>query len=187
MAARSSTALSWTVAGGFLLSLWSTRAAVAAMIRALNIVYAEEEKRGLVKLALTSLLLTLAALLGGALALLLVAVAPAVLCRFGPSRARARWSWVSWGAAAATLLWVAASVGFSQFVANFGRYGETYGAIAGVVLLLMWLWISALVALIGAEINSETEYQTRRDTTEGPEKPMGARRAWVADHVARSP
>lgn len=219
VAARSSTALGWTALVGFVLSLWSARAAMTAMIGALNIVYEEEEKRGFIKLTLISLLLTLGALAGGVLALLLVAGIPAalalvgvgflaellvqvarwgllltlviaglaVLYRFAPARRHARWQWVSWGAGIATVLWVAASAAFSLFVSNFGRYGETYGAIAGVVVLLMWLWISAYAALVGAEINSEMEYQTRRDTTIGGDKPMGEREAWVADHVAETP
>ena len=111
----------------------------------------------------------------------------AALYRFGPSRHRAQWHWVSWGAATAAALWIIASAGFSLFVSNFGKYGETYGAIAGVVLLLLWLWLSAYVALVGAEINSEMELQTRRDTTTGPEKPMGQRDAYVADNVAGDP
>ena len=219
VAARSPKTLGWTAILGFLLSLWSARAAVSAMIGALNIVYEEEEKRGLIKLTFISLVLTLGALVGGVLALLLVAVVPAVmsflglgtvagvlvhvvrwilllglvttglavLYRTGPSRSHARWQWASWGAGVATALWVAASIGFSLFVANFGSYGETYGAIAGVVILLLWLWLSAFAALVGAEINAEMEFQTRRDTTVGEEKPMGRRAAWVADHVADSP
>jgi membrane protein len=216
VAAKSANALGWTAAIGFLLSLWSARAAVSAMIGALNIVYEEEEDRGFFKLTFLTLALTLFALLGGVLALLLVAGVPAILefvglggfaetfvhiarwlvlialavfglaalYRFGPARHRARWSWVTWGAGTGAMLWIIASAAFSVFVANFGKYGETYGAIAGVVLLLLWLWISALAALVGAEINSEMEHQTRRDTTTGAEKPLGARAAWVADHVA---
>jgi membrane protein len=111
----------------------------------------------------------------------------ALLYRLAPSRKSPRWTWVSWGAAIATLLWIAASAGFSFFVSRFGNYSETYGALAGVVVLLMWLWLSAFAALVGAEINSEMEHQTRRDTTTGAEKPMGARGAWSADHVADVP
>jgi membrane protein len=216
VAARSDGALGWTAAIGFLLSLWSARAAVNAMIGALNIVYEEEEDRGFFKLTFLTLALTLFALIGGVLALLLVAGVPAILnliglgggaeifvhvlrwavliglavfglaalYRFGPARHRAQWGWVTWGAGTGAVLWIIASAAFSLFVANFGKYGETYGAIAGVVLLLMWLWISALAALVGAEINSEMEHQTRRDTTTGADKPVGARDAWVADHVA---
>jgi membrane protein len=216
VAAKSSQALGWTAVIGFLLSLWSARLAVNAMIGALNIVYEEQERRGFVKLAAISVLLTLAVLAGGLVTLLLVAGVPAVLelvglggtaevavhvlrwvalCalvlfglavlyRLGPSRRQARWKWVSWGAGAATLLWLVASAGFSLFVANFGSYGETYGAIGGVVVLLTWLWISAFVALVGAELNSEMEHQTARDTTVGGSRPLGERGAWSADHVA---
>lgn len=127
------------------------------------------------------------ALVGAArwvLLLALVTAGLAVLYRLGPSRRHARWQWVSWGAGVATVLWLAASAGFSAFVANFATYGETYGAIAGVVVLLMWLWVSAYVALFGAELNAEMEHQTARDTTVGPERALGERGAWVADHVA---
>lgn len=216
VASRSSQALGWTALVGFALSLWSARLAVNSMIGALNIVYEEEERRGFLKLSAISVLLTLAVLAGGLVALLLVAVVPAVLelvglggsaelvvhalrwvalsalvlfglavlYRLGPSRRRAQWRWVSWGAAAATLLWLVASAGFSLFVANFGSYGETYGAIGGVVVLLTWLWISAFVALVGAELNSEMEHQTAQDTTVGGTRPLGQRGAWSADHVA---
>jgi membrane protein len=216
VASRSANALGLTAAIGFLLSLWSARAAINAMIGALNIVYEEEESRGFFKLTFITLAFTLIALAGGVIALLLVAGVPAILgvlglgavaailaevvrwlvlvalavlglaalYRFGPSRHDARWRWVVWGAGTGAVLWIIASAAFSAFVANFGKYGETYGAIAGVVLLLLWLWISALAALVGAEINSEMEHQTRRDTTSGPEKPLGRRDAWVADHVA---
>jgi membrane protein len=216
VANRPSSALGWTAIVGFLLSLWSARAAMSALIGALDIVYEEEEKRGFIRLALTSILLTLGAVAGGVLALLLIAGIPAILSflplgsiaellvhvlrwgillllvmvglsvlyRFAPSRRQARWRWVSWGAVIATVLWIAASAGFSLFVANFGKYNETYGTIAGVIVLLMWLWISAFAALVGAEINSEMELQTRKDTTVHGDKPMGRREAWVADHTA---
>jgi membrane protein len=88
----------------------------------------------------------------------------AVIYRFGPSRAPARWRWVTPGALAATALWIAATIGFSVYVRNFGSYNETYGALGGVIVLLTWLWISAFVVLLGAELNSEAEHQTRRDT-----------------------
>ena len=105
----------------------------------------------------------------------------AVLYRFGPDRDAARWAWLSPGTIAAAGLWLVASVGFSIYVANFGSYNETFGSLAGVVVLLMWMWISAYVILVGAEINSEAEAQTARDTTVGPREPMGHRGAVKAD------
>jgi membrane protein len=108
-------------------------------------------------------------------------VALALLYRVGPDRDSPRFSWVSQGAITATVLWVIASVGFSFYVDNFGSYGETYGSLAGVIVLLLWLWITAVVVLLGAEINAETEGQTAKDSTTGPEKPMGQREAVKAD------
>jgi membrane protein len=87
----------------------------------------------------------------------------------------------------ATLLWIAASLLFSVYVANFGSYNQTYGALAAVVVLLMWLWISAYIVLLGAELNSEIEHQTERDTTTGAPRSLGQRGAYVADHVGEVP
>jgi membrane protein len=117
----------------------------------------------------------------------LVAVALAVLYRLGPDRATPRLRWVSWGAAAAVVLWVAVSAGFSYYVSNFGKYGQTYGSLGAVIVLLLWLWLSALAALIGAELDAEIERQTARDTTTGPERPMGERDATVADTLGEAP
>jgi membrane protein len=118
---------------------------------------------------------------------ILVAVALAVLYRLGPDRSNPRFRWVSWGALAAVVLWVVISAGFSYYVSNFGKYGQTYGSLGAVIVLLLWLWLSALAALIGAELDAEIERQTARDTTTGPERPMGARDATVADTLGESP
>jgi membrane protein len=113
--------------------------------------------------------------------LVMVAFGLAALYRYGPSRRRARWRWVSWGSAIAALLWVLASVGFSYYVANFGSYNKTYGSLGAVVGFMTWIWVSAMVVLLGAEVNAELEQQTGRDSTVGPEKPMGLRGAYKAD------
>ncbi len=109
------------------------------------------------------------------------AFALAVIYRYGPSRHQARWRWISWGSAGATIAWVVASLLFSWYAANFGSYNKTYGSLGAVIGFMTWMWISAIVMLLGAEINAEMEHQTVRDTTVGEEKPMGARGAWVAD------
>lgn len=109
----------------------------------------------------------------------------AVLYRYGPSRTEPRWSWVSSGALAATILWLVGSALFSLYVSNFATYNRTYGSLGAVVVLLMWFWVSAFAVLLGAELNAEMEHQTMRDTTERPRKPMGYRGAYVADTVAR--
>lgn len=117
------------------------------------------------------------------LVVLLFAGALAVVYRVSPDRDAPKMKWVSVGALVATVLWIIASVGFSLYVDNFSSYGKTYGALAGVVVLLLWLWISAYVVLLGAEINAEAEQQTVKDTTKGPAAPLGERGAVKADSV----
>ena len=114
----------------------------------------------------------------------LVVLALSILYRFAPSREGARWEWVTPGSIVATLLWLLASAGFSLYVARFSDYNQTYGSLGAVVILLMWFYVTGYAILIGAEINAEMEHQTARDTTPGPEKPMGARGARMADEVA---
>jgi membrane protein len=116
-----------------------------------------------------------------------VVVALGVLYRYGASRHEPKTRWVSWGATLATVLWIGASLVFSIYVSNFGSYNETYGALAAVMILLLWLWISAFIVLLGAELNAEMEHQTERDTTVGRPKPRGERGAYVADHVGEVP
>jgi len=116
---------------------------------------------------------------------LLIGVTLAGLYRYGPDRDRARWRWVSWGAFVAVVLWLAASAAFSLYVSNFSSYHETYGALAGVAILLLWLYLSSFVALLGAEIDSEIEHQTAVDSTVGPAEPMGRRGAVMADTLGR--
>jgi membrane protein len=110
-----------------------------------------------------------------------------VLYGYGPSRSRAQLRWITWGAIAAAILWLLASLLFQVYVANFANYTATYGSLGAVIALLMWLWVSAFVVLLGAELNAEMEHQTRKDTTTGPEKPLGERGAYVADHVGEVP
>src|SRR3712207_6248998 len=116
--------------------------------------------------------------------LVVVALFLACIYRFGPDRDRAKWRWVTWGSAVASFGWLAASAGFSYYVSNFGNYNETYGSLGAVIGFMTWIWISSTVVLVGAELDAEMEHQTARDTTEGPEKPLGARGAKMADQVA---
>jgi membrane protein len=85
----------------------------------------------------------------------------AVVYRFGPSRAQARWRWVSWGAVTATVLWVVGSALFSFYVTRFGNYNETYGSVGAIVILLMWFLLSSYAVLIGAELNAEMERHSK--------------------------
>jgi membrane protein len=112
----------------------------------------------------------------------LMVVALAVLYRYGPSRARARFQWISPGAIGATILWLIGSIAFSLYVRYFGSYDKTFGSLGAVVILLMWFYISAYVVCLGAELNAELERQTHKDSTTGAEKPIGQRGAYVADN-----
>ena len=110
----------------------------------------------------------------------------AVLYRYAPDRDAPRWQWVSWGAGIATVVWILGSVAFSVYVSNFGSYGETYGSIGAVIVLMLWLVVTAFAIILGAEINSELEAQTAKDSTVGHPQPMGARDAVKADEVGEA-
>ena len=116
-----------------------------------------------------------------------VMIGLAVLYRYGPSREKPRWKWVSHGAVLATVLWIVGTLLFSLYVSHFASYNKTYGSAAAIVILLTWFLLSSYVVLIGAEVNAESERQTRRDTTDGAEKPLGSRGAYAADTVGKSP
>jgi membrane protein len=203
---------------GLVLALWSANAGMKAIIDALNVVYDEKEKRGLVWLNVTSLTLTLAAIVSLLFAiaavvllplllnyvglsdmsemvlqvvrwpalLVLVVIGLAVLYRFGPSRNEPRWEWLSVGSVLAAVSWLVASALLSWYLANFADYDATYGSLGAAIGFMMWLWISSIVILFGAELNSEIEHQTARDSTVGRDKPLGARGAAMADTVGAS-
>ncbi|WP_448640079.1 YihY/virulence factor BrkB family protein [Geodermatophilus sp. URMC 63] len=111
----------------------------------------------------------------------------AVLYRVAPDRDAPQLKWVSLGAVVVTVIWALVSLGFSFYVNNFGSYDKTYGAIAGVIILMLWLYLTCYLILLGAEINSEAEHQTAQDTTEGEPVPMGRRNATMADELPDPP
>jgi membrane protein len=120
---------------------------------------------------------------------LLVAILTGIslIYRFGPSRRPPKWRWLSWGAVMATVVWVAASWGFSYYLQNFANYNATYGSLGAVIGLMMWTWISVIILIVGAEINAEMEHQTARDSTVGDRsRPMGERGAVVADTLGKT-
>lgn len=89
---------------------------------------------------------------------LIVALAFSLLYRFGPTDSLdPKWKWITWGSAIASLLWLLASILFSWYTANFGSYNETYGSLGAAIGFMTWLWLSATVIIVGAEINSEIE------------------------------
>jgi membrane protein len=200
---------------GLLAAIWSANAGMKGLFDALNMVYDEQDNRGIIKLNLVSLMFTTAALLFLLVALGAIVVLPialgyfglsgqaaqianllrwpalvlvvgflvAVLYRYGPDRARPQWRWVSWGSAFATVAWLVASLLFSYYAAHFGSYNKTYGSLGAIIGFMVWIWISVIVILVGAEINAQLEHQTTKDTTTGEPKPMGRRRAQMADTV----
>jgi membrane protein len=110
----------------------------------------------------------------------------AALYRFGPDRQQAKWRWLTPGAILAVVAVLAASILFSWYSANFANYDRTYGSLGALIGFLTWIWISVTVVLVGAELNSELEHQTARDTTVGADQPMGMRNATMADTLGRS-
>ncbi len=219
IAGRSDGRLSSGFLIGFAIALWSANAGMKAIFDALNIIYDEQEKRGIVWLNLVSLFFTVCGI-GGALIALsaivvfplalaalgassldaplmigilrwpvlfaLVIVALALLYRYGPSRRLAKWRWISVGSVFAAVTWLVVSYLFSWYLANVANYSATYGALGAVVGLMMWMWLSTIVVLVGAELNSEIEHQTAHDTTVGLTRPLGARGAVMADTVGQA-
>ena len=214
--AKSNGALGFGVIIGLATSLWSANQASKAIMDALNVVYAEKEKRGFFLRLAISMAFTLGGILfivlamvgvvaipvvlnfiglGGTLEwvlrlarwpilLLAIGVFLACLYRYGPSREKAQWRWVSWGSGFASIAWAVFSLAFSWYVSNFGNYNETYGSLGAAIGFMTWIWLSSTVVLVGAELDAEMERQTARDTTTGPERPMGTRGAQMADTVA---
>ena len=129
---------------------------------------------------------TLLRLLRWPLLLCLVIFGLAVLYRFGPSRESPRWEWISVGSAFAAVAWLGGSALLSWYLANFANYDATYGSLGAAIGMMIWMWMSSIVILLGAELNSEVEHQTARDSTTGHERPIGERGAAMADTVGRS-
>ncbi len=200
---------------GFVVALFSARAGLDALMTATNIAYSAEEERGLIRRLLVSLALTLGAILGFVLLLLLGVAAPllwkalglsehlqwalqalqwvvlwlviatglAILYRFAPCRKNIHWRWITVGSATSALLWAVASLAFSLYVSHFGSYGRTYGAISGVIVLLLWFYLSSYVVLIGAEIDGTVEKQTARPPADPPAERHGLRRETAGGHA----
>ena len=111
------------------------------------------------------------------------AFALAMIYRYGPSREKAQWRWISWGSAVAAALWLIASMLFSWYAGNFGDYDKTYGSLGAAIGFMTWIWLSAIVILVGAELDAEMEHQTVEDTTARAPRPLGQRGATMADTV----
>jgi membrane protein len=162
-------AISLALTIGAIVFLLIAIAAVVGIPVALNYIGLEQATDLLIKIARWPILFVC------------VSFAIACLYRYGPSREMPQWRWVSWGSVFAALTWIAASLLFSWYAANFGSYNRTYGSLGAVIGFMTWIWISSTVVLIGALIDAEMEHQTARDTTTGSPKPMGFRGARMAD------
>lgn len=86
-----------------------------------------------------------------------VILALACIYRFGANRRNSRWKWITWGSASAAALWIIASLLFSWYAANFGSFNKTYGSLGAVIGFMIWIWVSMIVILLGAEIDAEME------------------------------
>jgi membrane protein len=161
------------------MTLGAVLAAVLAMVAIASLATLEK-----LLLGSSPVMIALGKIIPYALLALAASGAAATLYRYGPSRDKAQWTWLTPGSVLFALAWVILTLGFGFYVANFGNYGATYGSLSAIVVLLTWLYLSSYALLFGAELNSELEHQTKRDTTDGPERPLGARGAWAADHVA---
>jgi membrane protein len=196
---------------GLVLALWTATTAMVALIDALTVAYHETETRSFVRRTVLGLVFVLggALLLGAVITVAgmlsraiedasdgvragasvvawlasaaLMSSVLAVLYRFAPDRKDPRWRWTTWGATGATVVWAATSAGLFTYVQTLGTYETTYGSLAGVAISMFWLWLTVLLIVLGAAVNGESERQTLRDSTIGPERPMGQRGAVVAD------
>jgi membrane protein len=115
-----------------------------------------------------------------------VIIGLATIYRFGPSRRLARWQWLSVGTLVAAAAWMASSAALSWYLAGYAHYDVTYGSLGTGIGLMMWMWLSAIVVLLGAQLNSEIEHQTARDSTVAGKRPLGERGAAVADSVGKA-
>ena len=115
---------------------------------------------------------------------LTAAVAAASLYRFGPSRESARWKWITPGSVFAAGAWLLLTILFGVWVTAVSDYSKAYGSLGATVGLLTWMYLSAYVFMLGAELNSEIEHQTATDSTTGKPEPVGLRGAWAADNIA---
>lgn len=166
-----------------LLALAITLAAVVVAVLALGAIGAHGFLQELVPGA-PAFIVTIGKIVAYVLLVLAAAAGAATLYRYGPSRDEPKWTWITPGSLFTAIAWMLLTLAFGFYVTNFGSYDKTYGSMGAVVVLLTWMYLSSYVLLLGAELNSELEHQTAKDSTEGADKPLGQRSAWAADHVA---
>lgn len=117
------------------------------------------------------------------LMLLSLLVALSAIYRWGPSRAKAKWRWITPGSLFGTVGIMLMSAGYSWYAANFSNFNATYGSLGALIGFLTWIWLSVTIVILGGALNSEIEHQTTVDSTTGEPRPMGTRGAYVADTV----
>ncbi len=212
LSSQKTSSLSLGFIAGLLFALWSARNGVGALFEAMNIAYDETEKRSFIRLTLLSIdsrcrfdphcrpnrghrgvagsaglsppgTGRLLRFVRWPVMLLLIAAGITLIYRYGPSREPAKLRWLTWGAALSTICWLVASLAFSYYIDNFANYNATYGALGALIGFMLWIWISTMIVIIGAELNAELEHQTARDSTTGRPKELGKRDAYVADTV----
>ncbi|MBZ4417787.1 YihY/virulence factor BrkB family protein [Myxococcus sp. RHSTA-1-4] len=180
-------------------AVWAASGGIVALMDALNTAYGVEEKRPLWKLRGIALLVTLGGAVLAIAAALTVVVLPTIAGKLGPvgpvltwlrlpfaglvmmflwavlyyvlPDAKQKFRLITPGSVVGVLIWVAASWGFSKYVVNFGKYDVNYGAIGGVIVLLLWMWISSQVVLLGAEINAILEHRSPEGKAPGQKLP----------------
>lgn len=192
-AARGTMQLGVTSILALLFAIWSANTGTKAIMDALNVVYRDSEQRGFVKFNVVSLVLTLGAMTATLLALGAVVVLPlllaafgigfigqyellrwpmllivvlaglAVLYRYGPSRPQPHWSWLSIGAAVAALAWLASSALLSWYLSNFAHYDVIYGSLGALIGMMIWMWVSSIIILLGAELDSQIARELRQE------------------------
>lgn len=202
---------------GLVVALGTATTAMVSLMDALTVAYHENETRGFIRRTLLGIAFvlsgalslgaviaaagvvsrmlsgapdvarTVAAIALGLALSVLMSTALTAIYRFAPDRRQAQWRWLRWGATGVTAVWLAASVALFAYVQRLGTYESTYGSLAGVVISMVWLWITVLLVVIGGAVNGEAERQTKRDSTVGPERPLGKRGAVVADTVPPLP
>ena len=166
---------------GITTALWSASSGMAALQQGLDVAYDIGEDRKFVAKRGVALGLVIAtgllgavpspfftfgdgalfSALGWVLTLVAVIVLFSIYYYVGPNRKESKWRWVSAGGILGATLWVAASLGFGYYAGNFGSYGKTYGPLAGVIILIFWLYLSSLSVLVGGELNAELERQAK--------------------------
>jgi membrane protein len=165
---------------GIALALWSASSGFVALQSGLNVAYdVPEDRKFIGKRAVALILILATGLFGGVpspfftfgestiftvigwiLTIASVIVLFAIFYYIGPKRESPRWVWVSPGGIVGAVIWLAASVAFGIYVTQFSSYGKTYGSLAGVIILILWLYLTSISILVGGELNAELERQS---------------------------